>query len=115
MLEEQIKRMTADEGVDDHYDSDDDLIKGICTDRRARLRVTKKVNKLEDFIKNKVKPEIEAKYQEEIKKLLSDKHAEIQSLTLNFEQKLQEIKVIKEREIEENKIELDHCRKRIVV
>jgi len=70
---EEMKQQTGAGWCDDH-DSEDELTQGTCTKAKLKRRVFKKIEHLNDFIRNEVTPEIHQRYAKEIESLIS-KHS----------------------------------------
>jgi len=54
------------------HESDDELTHGTCTKDKLKRRVFKKIEHLNDFIRNEVTPEIHQRYAKEIEGLISN-------------------------------------------
>ena len=89
-------RNHVDAEYSDEYDSGDEVTKGTTTQKRIKLRVKKKVAHLEEYIRDQVKPEIEARYENEIRRRFESHNKEIQIVKENFEKKLQELRIQQE-------------------
>ena len=101
-LVEQIERLKngdeADRCPDDH-DSDDELTHGQCNKNRLRRRVYKKIDQLHKYIESEVKPEIHARYTEQITDLMREHHKETDAIKEDYEKKLLDLSVQMERKI----------------
>ena len=76
---EELRARSGGEWCVDH-DSDDELTQGTCTRAKLKRRVFKKIEHLNDYIRNEVTPEIHERYAVEIT-ALSEKHLlEIESM-----------------------------------
>ena len=88
VLEEKltiIEELRAKGGGDwclDH-DSDDELTQGTCTRAKLKRRVFKKIEHLNEYIRNEVTPEIHERYRVEIQALSENHLAEIEQMQKN--------------------------------
>ena len=59
------------------HESDDELTSGTCNRARMKRRVFKKIEHLNEFIRNEVTPEIHERYAKEIEALIQKNQQEI--------------------------------------
>lgn len=83
VLEEKltiIEELRAKSGGDwcQERDSDDELTQGTCTRAKLKRRVFKKIEHLNEYIRNEVTPEIHQRYAVEIQALAEKHLAEIE-------------------------------------
>lgn len=78
-LIEQLRSQLGGDWCKDH-ESDDELTQGTCTKSKMKRRVFKKIEDLNEFIRNEVKPEISKRYEKEIKGILQKHETEKEQL-----------------------------------
>ena len=79
---EELKAKGGGDWCDDH-DSDDELTQGTCTRAKLKRRVFKKIEHLNEYIRNEVTPEIHERYAVEIQALAEKHLAEIEEMQKN--------------------------------
>ena len=65
------------------HDSDDELTQGTCTRAKLKRRVFKKIEQVNEYIRNEVTPEIHEKYHIEIQALKENHLDEIEHMQKN--------------------------------
>ena len=76
---EELKRKQAADLCAEH-ESDDELTQGVCTKTKLKRRVFKKIEHLNEYIRQEVTPEIHDRYAVEIKSLTERHFEEIDNL-----------------------------------
>ena len=76
---EDLRRQKRMDQCEEH-DSDDELTKGTCTRSKLQRRVFKKIEHLNEYVRNEVTPEIHQKYAAEITEMKNSHFNEIDRL-----------------------------------
>ena len=84
---EELRNRTGYDRCDDH-ESDDDLTSGACTKSKLKRRVFKKIEALNEHIRNVVTPEIHQRYTGEIEKLMRQHYDDIHEQRIGFEDEI---------------------------
>lgn len=102
---EELRQKVGVDWCEDHQ-SDDDLTSGTCTRAKMKRRVYKKIEHLNEFIRNEVTPEIHQRYAVEIESLIKRHQEETEQMTKAHVIELRNVAQAYELKIKESALEI---------